>query len=75
MNLKNKKSAPAVGSTVVCVVSKSNAYKKGDFYTVTQKEGVVGLVGDDGLFDPYEMLMSGFKPVTDRETLKVVSDE
>ena len=49
------------GDTVECVTSASNAYKKGHYYVVSEKDSILGLTGDDGLFDPLSMLVSGFK--------------
>ena len=54
------------GQTVVCVDSKSNAYKKHSKYKVSKDNaGILQLTGDDGLNDYCSMLVSVFSPVSD----------
>lgn len=52
------------GTVLECIKSESHAYKKGNIYTVVTVEGVKGLKGDDGLFDPLSLLCSSFRPQT-----------
>lgn len=56
------KKSPTVNTKVVCIKSESPGYREGNVYTVTQRSGDVGLLGEDGFFDPWENLVSSFKP-------------
>lgn len=51
-----------VGTDLQCIKSESLAYKKGSIYTVIDENGIKGLRGEDGLFDPLSLLVSVFKP-------------
>ena len=48
-----------------CSHSESIAYTKGQTYTVVESEfgqsSVKGLMGNDGLFDPFSLILSSFK--------------
>ena len=50
-----------------CTHSESIAYTKDQAYTVVEGEfgqsKVKGLVGNDGLFDPFSLICSSFAPV------------
>ena len=54
-----------VGTLMECTHSESIAYTKGQTYTVVENEfvqnKVKGLVGNDGLFDPFSLILSSFK--------------
>ena len=54
-----------VGTLMECTHSESIAYTKGQTYTVVENEfgqsKVKGLVGNDGLLDPFSLLCSSFK--------------
>lgn len=52
------------GDKFKCVHSASNAYTEGIIYTLMkdEKTGVLGFIGGDGLFDPFSVLVSKFKP-------------
>lgn len=54
-----------VGTLMECVHSESIAYTKGQTYTVVESEfgqnKVKGLIGNDGLFDPFSLICSSFK--------------
>ena len=54
-----------VGTLMECTHSESIAYTKGQTYTVVEGEfgqsRVKGLVGNDGLFDPFSLILSSFK--------------
>ena len=54
-----------VGTLMECNHSESIAYTKGQTYTVVEGEfgqsEVKGLVGNDGLFDPFSLILSSFK--------------
>ena len=54
-----------VGTLMDCTNSESIAYTKGQTYTVVEGEfgqsKVKGLVGNDGLFDPFSLILSSFK--------------
>lgn len=49
------------GDELTCTYSGSCAYKVGDSYKVVKQEGVLGLIGRDGLFDKQKKLVSRFK--------------
>lgn len=78
--MANNYSKYKVGDVLVCIKPESVAYKKGKHYTVVegdfQGNKVKGFMGDDGLFDPFSMLCSFFKPLDATEEavrkLKVV---
>ena len=54
-----------VGTLLECTHSESIAYTKGEVYTVVEEElgqsKVKGLIGNDGLFDPFSLILSSFK--------------
>jgi len=50
-----------VGDVIVCIESCSHAYTKGVEYPVVEVDDVLGSVGNDGLFDPFSLLLSKFK--------------
>ena len=54
-----------VGTLMECTNSESIAYTKGQTYTVVESEfgqnKVKGLFGNDGLFDPFSLILSSFK--------------
>ena len=54
-----------VGTLMECSHSESIAYTKGQTYTVVEGEfgqnKVKGLMGNDGLFDPFSLILSSFK--------------
>ena len=54
-----------VGTLMECTHSESIAYTKGEVYTVVEEElgqsKVKGLIGNDGLFDPFSLILSSFK--------------
>ena len=54
-----------VGTLLECNNSESIAYTKGEVYTVVEEEfgqnKVKGLIGNDGLFDPFNLMLSSFK--------------
>ena len=54
-----------VGTLMECIHSESIAYTKGQTYTVVEGEfgqsKAKGLVGNDGLFDPFSLILSSFK--------------
>lgn len=54
-----------VGTLMECTHSKSIAYNKGQTYKVVENESgqskAKGLVGNDGLFDPFSLICSSFK--------------
>ena len=56
------KNSPTVNTKVVCLKSESLGYREGNVYTVTQRDGNVGLLGEGGFFDFWEKLVSSFKP-------------
>lgn len=59
-----------------CIKSESPGYKKDKTYITVEKGGVVGLMGDDGYFDPLSQLVSSFKPADATQTaLKLISDQ
>lgn len=61
------------GEVFVCTESASNAYKKGGQYRAFEnKDGVVCLMGGDGLEDFGSLLVSKFAPVKETK-LKVVT--
>ena len=49
-----------VGDVVTCIESCSHAYTKGAEYPVVKIDEALGLVGNDGLFDPFSLLLSKF---------------
>lgn len=52
------------GDKVVCLISASPAYTVGKEYTVTvNHRRQRGLIGDDGLFDHWSLLISEFRHV------------
>lgn len=57
------------GEKVTCIDSKSNAYTKGQTYTVSRDNaGILVLTGNDGLTDPWSLLISKFKKVENETT-------
>lgn len=54
-----------VGTLLECTHSESIAYTKGEVYTVVEEEfgqgKAKGLVGNDGLFDSFSLILSSFK--------------
>ena len=54
-----------VGTLMECVHSESVAYTKGQTYTVVEAEfgqnKAKGLMANDGLFDPFSLILSSFK--------------
>ena len=54
-----------VGTLMECTHSESIAYTKGQTYTVVEGEfgqgKVKGLIGNDGLLDPFSLILSSFK--------------
>ena len=54
-----------VGTLMECTHSESIAYAKGQAYTVVEGEfgqsKVKGLIGNDGFFDPFSLILSSFK--------------
>ena len=54
-----------VGTLLECTHSESIAYTKGEVYTVVEEEfgqgKSKGLIGNDGLFDPFSLICSSFK--------------
>ena len=54
-----------VGTLMECNHSESIAYTKGQTYTVVENESgqskAKGLIGNDGLFDPFSLICSSFK--------------
>lgn len=54
-----------VDTLLECTHSESIAYTKGEVYTVVEEEfgqgKVKGLIGNDGLFDPFSLILSSFK--------------
>lgn len=75
VNRKLKKLAP--GSKIVCTKSMSWFYKEGKEYEVVKADGTtlgsygfkdqLGVISEDGYFDPFEMLMSVFEKKEDYE--------
>ena len=63
-----------VGTLMECTHSESIAYTKGEVYTVVEEElgqsKVKGLIGNDGLFDPFSLILSSFK-VADANKLAI----
>jgi hypothetical protein len=61
MPVKGKHKA---GETLTCIKSTSIAYREGKDYTIVaaSSDGSLGLIGEDGLFDPLTRLVSEFKP-------------
>lgn len=53
-----------VGTLMECTHSESLAYTKGQTYTVVENEfrqgKVKGVIGNDGLFDPFSLICSSF---------------
>ena len=54
-----------VGTLIECIKSESLFYTKGQTYKVVENESgqskVKGLIGNDGLFDPFSLICSAFK--------------
>lgn len=54
-----------VGTLMECTHSESIAYTKGQTYTVVENEfgqsKAKGLIGNDGLFDPFSLILSSFR--------------
>ena len=54
-----------VGTLLECIKSESLFYTKGQTYKVVENEfgqsKVKGLIGNDGLFDPFSLILSSFK--------------
>ena len=54
-----------VDTLLECTHSESIVYTKGEVYTVVEEQfgqsNVKGLVGNDGLFDPFSLILSSFK--------------
>ena len=54
-----------VDTLLECTHSESIAYTKGEVYTVVEEEfgqsKVKGLIGNDGLFDPFSLICSSFR--------------
>lgn len=54
-----------VGTLMECNHSESIAYTKGQTYTVVEhgfgQGKAKGLIGNDGLFDPFSLILSSFK--------------
>lgn len=51
-----------VGDKMECMKSASPGYKEGSVYVVCEDvAGVLGLMGDDGYFDPLSLLVSSFR--------------
>ena len=54
-----------VGTLMECTHSESIAYTKGQTYTGVESESgqrkVTGLVGNEGFFDPFSLILSSFK--------------
>ena len=63
--MSNNYSKFKVGTLLECNHSESIAYTKGQTYTVVESEfgqnKVKGLFGNDGLFDPFSLILSSFK--------------
>lgn len=63
--MSNQYSKFKVGTLLECIKSKSFFYTKGEVYTVVEEEfgqgKVKGLIGNDGLFDPFSLILSSFK--------------
>ena len=63
--MSNNYGKTKVGTLMECTHSESIAYTKGQTYTVVENEfgqsKVKGLVGNDGLFDPFSLICSSFK--------------
>lgn len=49
-----------VGEIFTCIVSKSNFYKSGKEYPLVEKDGKLGFIGEDGMFDPKGKTASQF---------------
>lgn len=59
-----------------CIKAESPGYRKGKTYVTVEQKGVVGLMGEDGFFDPLSQLVSSFKPADATQTaLKLISDQ
>ena len=54
-----------VGTLLECTNSESIAYTKGEVYKVVENDfgqgKAKGLIGNDGLFDPFSLILSSFK--------------
>ena len=54
-----------VDTLLECTNSESIAYTKGEVYTAVEEQfgqsNVKGLIGNDGLFDPFSLILSSFK--------------
>lgn len=61
-----------VGDRYVCTGPSSCAYKMGSVYIITNNKGKMGFIGDDGFFDPLDMIVSEFKPYKEDKRLKSV---
>lgn len=63
--MSNNYGKTKVGTLMECINSESIAYTKGQTYTVVENEfgqnKVKGLIGNDGLFDPFSLICSAFK--------------
>ena len=63
--MSNQYSKFKVGTLLECIKSESFFYTKGEVYTVVEEEfgqgKVKGLIGNDGLFDPFSIILSSFK--------------
>ncbi len=64
------------GMVLECIKGESPGYKKHRVYTVVKQDDKLGLIGDDGYFDPMSMLVSSFKPADATKTaLKMITDQ
>ncbi len=65
--MSNQKSKHKVGTLLECIKSESIAYIKGETYEVVERDfsgtTTKGLIGKDGLFDPFSLICSSFAPV------------
>lgn len=63
--MSNQYGKVKVGTLMECVHSESIAYTKGQTYKVVEHEfgqsSVKGLIGNDGLFDPFSLILSSFR--------------
>ena len=54
-----------VGTLLECIKSESLFYNKGQTYKVVENDfgqgKAKGLIGNDGLFDPFSLILSSFK--------------
>jgi hypothetical protein len=63
------------GDKVECVESHSIAYTVGQSYEVTDKNGTLGIVGNDKLFDSLTLLVSKFKKIETKREQKPVDEK